>query len=306
MTPTELQLQKVLQLQHESLDRSVSVTDLLRKSLVISRKLKLSEFESWINSELNGYGPQEKVPEYRKVKGSVKFWNPYRGWCPVIFQDPSEGEMYSFRNIGQSIAELENIAYENEATSGHIPFPQDIERQLCKSVDAGFETKISLVCPNTEIIKIIEHIRNVILNWTIKLEGEGIVVERMAFIAQEPQIAQGAPQAVNYFFGTVHNPQIQQSNATAVQVHSQHHIKTDEISSFVELLASKIQELQLSVDLESELRAEVETISSQLASPKPKPGILHECGKSIQSILEKAGGTVVATFLTDQLSKLPF
>ena len=66
----------VLQLQQESLDRSVSVTDLLRKSLVIARKLKLCEFESWINSELRGYGPQEKIPDYRRVKGSVKFWNP--------------------------------------------------------------------------------------------------------------------------------------------------------------------------------------------------------------------------------------
>jgi hypothetical protein len=296
----------VLQLQQESLDRSVSVADLLRKSLVISRKLKLSEFKSWINSELNGYGPQEMVPEYRKVKGSVKFWNPYRGWCPVIFQDPSEGEMHSFRNIGQSIAELESIAYQKEATSGHIPFPQDIERQLCKSLDAGFETQISLVCPNTEIIKIIEQVRNVILNWTLKLEEEGIVGERMAFTAQEAKSAQGTPQAVNNFFGPVHNPQIQQSNATAAQVHSQHHIDTEAISSFVELLTSKIQELQLSGDLESELRAEVETITSQLASPKPKPGILRECGRSIRSILEKAGGSVVASFFTDQLSKLPF
>ena len=67
----------VLQLQQESLDRSVSVTDLLRKSLVVSRKLKLREFEAWINAELIGYGSQDEVPLYRKVKGSVKFFNPY-------------------------------------------------------------------------------------------------------------------------------------------------------------------------------------------------------------------------------------
>ena len=296
----------VLQLQQESLDRSVSVTDLLRKSFVIARKLKLSEFEAWINSELSGYGPQEKVPEYRKVKGSVKFWNPYRGWCPVIFQDPSEGEIYSFRNIGQTIPELENIAYDKEATSGHIPFPQETERQLCKSLDAGFETKISLICPNTELIRIVEQVRNVILNWTLKLEEEGIVGEGMTFTAQEAHSAQGTPQAVNNFYGAVHNPQIQQSNATAVQVHSRHQIDSEAISSFLALLASKIQDLQLSTDQESELRAEVETISSQLTSPKPKSTILRECGRSIRSILEKAGGTVVASLLTDQLSKLPF
>ncbi|AFY30428.1 hypothetical protein [Cyanobium gracile] len=296
----------LLQLQQESLDRSDSVTDLLRKSLVISRKRIFSEFESWINSELNGYGPHEKVPEYRKAKGSVKFWNPYRGWSPIIFQDPSEGEMYSFRNIGQSIAELESIAHEKEATSEYIPFPQDIERQLCKSLDAGFETKISLACPNTEIIKIIEQVRNVILNCTLKLEEEGIVGEGMTFTAQEAQSAQGTSQAVNNFYGPVHNPQIQQSNTAAIQVHSRHQIDREAISTFVELLASKIQDLQLTADQESELRAELETISSQLTSPKPKTTILRECGRSIRSILEKAGGTVVASLFSDQLSKLPF
>ena len=68
----------ILQLQQESLDRSVSVTDLLRKSLVVSRKLRLGEFEAWINSELIGYGSQDEVPLYRKVKGSVKFWKVFQ------------------------------------------------------------------------------------------------------------------------------------------------------------------------------------------------------------------------------------
>jgi hypothetical protein len=214
--------------------------------------------------------------------------------------------MYSFRNIGQTIAELENIAYDKEGTPGHIPFPQDTERQLCKSLEAGFETKISLICPNTELIRIVEQVRNVILNWTLKLEEEGIVGEGMTFTAQEAHSAQGIPQAVNNFYGPVHNPQIQQSNASAVQVHSHRQEDSDAILCVLDLLTNQIKDLQLSSDQESELKAEVETISSQLASPKPKTPILRECGKSIRSILEKAGGTVAASILTDQLSKLPF
>jgi hypothetical protein len=106
----------------------------------------------------------------------------------------------------QSIAELENIAYDKEATSGHIPFPQEIERQLCKSLDAGFETKISLICPNTELVRIVEQVRNVILNWTLKLEEEGVVGEGMTFTAQETHSAQGTPQAVNNFLRTCTQP----------------------------------------------------------------------------------------------------
>jgi len=46
----------VLELQKEALDQRVSVSHLLRKALVVVRKLKLSEFQNWIEIELNGYG----------------------------------------------------------------------------------------------------------------------------------------------------------------------------------------------------------------------------------------------------------
>ncbi len=300
MTPT------VLQLQQESLDRSVSVTDLLRKSLVITIKLKLGEFESWINSELSGYAPLDEVPLYRKVKGSVKFWNPYRGWCPVIFNDPKQGEALSTRDITQAIAELENLANDKDAKFFHVPFSQESERRLCNHLNVGFETNISLITPQTEIVRIVEQVRNIILNWSLQLEQDGALGEGMSFTPQETQSAKETPQAVNNFYGPVHNPQIQQSNATAVQVNSQSHIDSDVLSSFLGLLVHQIKDLQLSTDQESELNAEVETISSQLASPKPKSPILRECVRSIRSILEKAGGSVAASIISDQLSKLPF
>lgn len=296
----------VLQLQQESLDRSVSVTDLLRKSLVVTIKLKLGEFESWINSELSGYAPLEEVPLYRRVKGSVKFWNPYRGWCPVIFNDPKQGELLSTRNITQAITELENLANDKDATFFHVPFSQETERRLCMGLKSGFDTNISLITPQTEIVKIVEQVRNIILNWSLKLEQEGVLGEGMSFTPQEAQSANETPQAVNYFYGPVHNPQIQQLNSTAIQVHSQGQIDRDAILSFLALIENQITDLRLSSDQESELKAEVETISSQLASPKPKAPILRECFRSIRSVFEKAGGTVAASILTDQLSKLPF
>jgi hypothetical protein len=294
----------VLQLQQESLDRSVSVTDLLRKSLVVSRKLKLREFEAWINAELIGYGSQDEVPLYRKVKGSVKFFNPYRGWCPIVVKDPIQGEHLSTRNLTQTIAELENLKNDKDATFFHVPFSQETERRICKSLNAGFETNISLFIPQTEIVKIVEEVRNIILNWSLKLEEDGVLGEGMTFTPQESQSAKSTPQAVNNFYGPVHNPQIQQFNETAVQVHSQPP-DIEALSKFVDSLDKSIQELMLSAEQEFELRAEVETIKSQLASPKPKTTILSECGISIRSILEKAGGTAVGSLLA-KLTKTVF
>ncbi len=53
----------VLELQKDSLDQNVRVPDLLRKALVVAKKLKITEFEKWINNELNGYSESDEIPK---------------------------------------------------------------------------------------------------------------------------------------------------------------------------------------------------------------------------------------------------
>lgn len=77
----------VIELQRDALDRNVSITDLLRKSLVVARKLKIIEFEKWVSSELSGYSKTDEIPDYRWATGSVQAWNPYHGWQSVMFED---------------------------------------------------------------------------------------------------------------------------------------------------------------------------------------------------------------------------
>lgn len=44
----------VLELEREALDENVSIEVLLRKAYLVARKLKLTDFEEWINNEQNG------------------------------------------------------------------------------------------------------------------------------------------------------------------------------------------------------------------------------------------------------------
>lgn len=67
----------VLELQQEAISKESDILNLLRKAYLVARKLKLNEFENWINNELNGYEAMDKLPDYRKVRGEVKAWNPY-------------------------------------------------------------------------------------------------------------------------------------------------------------------------------------------------------------------------------------
>ena len=50
----------VIELQHEALKSNFDIMNLLRKAYLVARKLKLQEFEDWINNELNGYKDLEK------------------------------------------------------------------------------------------------------------------------------------------------------------------------------------------------------------------------------------------------------
>jgi hypothetical protein len=65
----------VLELQRECLDSRIFVSDVLRKALVVARKLGLTEFQAWINSELNGYyAGKIDLPEYRILCAQLRSW----------------------------------------------------------------------------------------------------------------------------------------------------------------------------------------------------------------------------------------
>ena len=61
----------VLELQKEAMDKNADIESLLRKSYVIARKLKLPDFQEWIQCEQEGYGKKE-TPEDTRTIESIK------------------------------------------------------------------------------------------------------------------------------------------------------------------------------------------------------------------------------------------
>lgn len=75
----------VLELQNK-VRSGAKASDLLRDAYIVAKKLKIEEFEKWINYELNGYAGSE-IPIYRKLRVAVVALNPYAGYIPVILQE---------------------------------------------------------------------------------------------------------------------------------------------------------------------------------------------------------------------------
>jgi len=93
--------------QIKMLDKNYTVTDLLRVGLILANKLKSDEIKEWVNKELYGYKVSDEIPDYRKIPVYVKFYNPVRGWCPVVIQDQDFINELSKMKMKQSISELE-------------------------------------------------------------------------------------------------------------------------------------------------------------------------------------------------------
>lgn len=178
--------------------KETPVSDLLRRAKVLATKLNQPEIIKWIDGELNGYGNEEKVPEYRKVRGQVKFWNPYNGWCPVLFHDTKSENNISSRNTGQSVGELEDLM-RHASGSFQIPYPDEVASKILEG--APLLSKVSLFISSASIVGILEAVRNQLLNWALELKRKGIGSDEIEFSEEDQGKAAQAQSVVN--IGTI-------------------------------------------------------------------------------------------------------
>ncbi|MHB9134668.1 MAG: AbiTii domain-containing protein [Armatimonadota bacterium] len=202
----------ILELQQDAMENNSTVSELLRKALVVAKKLRIADFEIWVSHELNGYPTNTEIPEYREVVGSIKAWNPYHGWVPIIIEDSNVAELCSRRMIRQAVGSLEALLSGHESGSLQVPFSHDIEADLMRSMNIPLQP--SLHVGSSQVNGILHSVRNTVLNWALDLESKGILGEDMSFTQEEKQAAREM-QTVNIknFQGVLGNVQ----NSTVTQ-----------------------------------------------------------------------------------------
>lgn len=177
----------VLQLQSECLDKDKDLQSLLRKALLISSKLKLIDFKEWISNELKGYKENASVPEYRVVYQKLKFFNPYHGWKIAQLSSELE-EVIGTVPLQQSVTELEHLLLGEHETLTISPSASQatVFRNVFKT-----DLESAFFLSKTSVHGIVETVRSLLLEWTLKLEEDGIIGdENMIFTTEEKQSAQ--------------------------------------------------------------------------------------------------------------------
>ena len=160
----------VREIQSDAIRRDVSLSELLRKALVVSKKLEVAD-SGWIEAELNGYVNTafDDLPAYRQVHGDLKVWNPMRGAMPLSM--PGDwADKLSAVPLNESAAELEGMISNVKDGSMRSFFPAAIRDGLMSKMSIPLEPYV--VFSSTRIVGALDIIRNKVLTWAIELEAD--------------------------------------------------------------------------------------------------------------------------------------
>jgi len=282
----------VLELQAAAWNSEEKVTNLLRKALVVARKLGVTEFEEWITAEMYEYKESQlSLPNYRKVRGHVRAETPYHGWQDVHFDSNEIENLYSIREMGHPISELEDLYNKADKTIA-MRFPATVSQHLYKAI--GHD--VVLVISSTLLFKILDIVKMTIIDWALKLEQDGILGEGMTFSSEEKEKA--SQQNYTTIIYGMHNSQIQQG-ANSTQ-HLNTGINVSEVKELLMVVSTLMNSVDLDTSGQNEVQNELQTIQNELEEELPKPGIIKSSLFAIGRIVGGAGESIIS----DQLATL--
>lgn len=293
----------VLELQRESISSNINISDLLRKALFVARKLKVKEFENWVLQEMNGYKiSRDEIPDYREIVGHVQHFNPYHGWSPVIIQDEKILNILQRNKIAQSVTVIEELV-KSDSDYLAMELPQGVQNMLSDYFKEP--TQFQLRFTKSQAQHTLETVRNIILDWALKLEEDGIMGEGLSFSEKEKQEAKKQNYNITNFYAPASGVQFQQNTVNSTQIMT-NGVDVGQISEFISKLKENLIHAGLSEEQQSVVESEVETISAELVSVQPQPTVIQKSLQSIRTALEGAGGNLIASGLTYIMDKIPF
>lgn len=294
----------IQELQIEATNPNTSVSDILRKAKIVAVKLDLEEFSDWIEKELNGYNVSstEDLPKYRIVRGEPKAWNPYHGWQPILFGDSKAGDIMSERGVMQPVGELDDLA-KTDSSTFMIDYGTAAKKTIMDAI--GFQTDIKFMIGRSAVTGILEGVRNLILDWALKLEKAGVIGEGISFSKTDKEKAQIANTTYNIgrienFAGAIGNI-TDQANVSIQQANGFSH------ETVIDLV-SQIQKFLPEVRLKTEETERVKTLAKELkeemSKDVPEQSKIKMALLSLKTIFEGVAGNVIAQGIIVELSKL--
>jgi hypothetical protein len=280
------------------MDKRNEVDDLLRKCTVIASKLQLADFLLWAKRELNGYGSGDELPDYRVVGCEMKAWSPYNcQWVPLVCTGEPH-EALRKRPVSQRIVEIQDLVSRQDGLLG-MPMPESVAYKLMVSADAP--TPPMFIISRTSLLGILDAVRTLVLDWSLKLEADGILGEGMTFTKEEKQTAQNNTYIMgdNYSAGQAGamGPLAHAHDMTFNQISAKHLGHIDMRTLAVELSSLRREMRQAASEPEQDIAVGQVAAAERAAQKGDTSGVLRHlkgAGKWAFDVATKIGVSVAS------------
>jgi hypothetical protein len=288
------------EIQRDALDPKSSISALLRKVKVAASKLNLPPTERWVDHELNGY-EKATLPAYRELSGSPKALKPYRGWIPILFGNDELDAMLALCSVGESVASLESVIERSESSFVQFPIPPGMVVKINDLMDVSFGT-MSVHLSISQIHGLLDAVRNLVLEWALKLERAGISGEGMSFNKEEKQLANAASNTFNIgsIGSMVGNLGSQNSSGDIVASA----ISVDQVKSLADQLHPHLAALKAAGADGRLLDTSLANIHKQGTSRNPDQSVLRGALTDLRNALSGAAGNLIASGAITMISKM--
>lgn len=174
------------ELQQDILNPEIKVSNLLRKALILSKKLKIKEFEEWVSLELKGYSTG-KVPLYRNVFGEFRVMDTAGEIHHIHIDQDFIKESISKIPETSGLPEVEvkisnNILKKTIETTYPTALNTLIKKTFLPHLD-GFTPLLSFQI--SELQKIGESVKTILQDWIFKIEEQNIKGDGLSFTKKE-------------------------------------------------------------------------------------------------------------------------
>jgi hypothetical protein len=202
-------------IQNAAISLDTDVSTLLRMCKVLAVRLGNTEFESWVDNELNGYPNKESLPQYRKL--NVQSFGHFSGLFGKVLKNapiPSSCIPKEFRDVVTTsylIGPISKYTFAlNEPDSEYMEtWPSDLV------VRYGNKIYQDMNCINAwkfisqvDLVALADTIKTRILNFCLKIEKESPNVGESS--QNDPPMPQ---EKVNQFFNTYITGNVQNVSA---------------------------------------------------------------------------------------------
>ena len=248
------------EIQSAAIESETDLASLLRKCKVLAAKLGSAEFGTWVDNELSGYESDDNLPEYRifGVHSKGNFAGPFgsslkNADIPLMtIPEKQLRELVSHTYMRLSVASIERLIENSDKSSVQEPWHPDlvafVSTQIYQNMNCMQAWK---VIPITNLITILDEIRNRVLSFVLKIEAEDPEAGE-AEINSNPVPQEKIQQIFHTHIAGVQNVSIgshnfkQQTTNTNAELFSQliDTLKSIEDSELRENLISSVEEMR--------------------------------------------------------------